>query len=56
MYSHKQTSPKANVAHYHYVRRFTLDRARSPLHDAILGPGARGHFIFLFRQPKQNYR
>ena len=45
---------EANIGYHQHVSHFALDGARRPLHDAILGPGAGGHFILLLRQSEQN--
>src|SRR5713226_3108822 len=47
---------KADIANQNEVRNFALDGARRLLHDAVVGPGSGGYFVFFLGQAEQNYR
>ena len=47
---------KADVANKNEVRNFALDGAGRLLHDAVVGPGSGGYFVFFLGQAEQNYR
>src|SRR5215471_8561554 len=45
---------QTHIANHDQVADLLLDSASCALHDAIIGPGAGGHFIFRFREAKQD--
>src|SRR5260370_11625452 len=47
---------KADIANQNEVRNFALDGAGRLLHDAVVGPGSGGYFVFFLGQAEQNYR
>src|ERR1700680_339717 len=47
---------KTDIADKNEVRNFALDGAGRLLHDAVVGPGSGGYFVFFLGQAEQNYR
>src|SRR5882762_3129203 len=47
---------KADIANKNEVRNFALDGAGRLLHDAVVGPGSGGYFVFFLGQAEQNNR
>src|SRR5260370_37252902 len=47
---------KAAIANQDEVRNFALDGAGRLLHDAVVGSGSGGYFVFFLGQAEENYR
>ena len=45
----------ADIGHHQQLRYFRLHCANRPLHDAILGVGARRHLVFFLRNAEQHH-